>query len=236
MGVGQQPLASATVALIDNDNKPVVKVASLNDGHFSLSYGIKAGYRLVVTYAGYKDYTSAVFELANKDFGIIKLSPSGTLNEVVVNSKQNLVELDGNNIVYNVAKSVDAQGLNAFEAFKKAPGIYVDNETVITLNGKQGALILLDGRQTYLSGKELIDLLKSMPASGIRSIEIINTPGAKYDASGSAGIINIKTIKSQVKGFNGTAGIGVSYGMNLRHNADVAFNYRKNKVKCLWKL
>ncbi len=87
----------------------------------------------------------------------------------------------------------------------------------------------MDGKQTYLSGKELIDLLKSMPSTGIKSIEIINSPGAKYDASGSAGIINIKTIKSQIKGFNGTATVGFGYGRNVRQNADVSFNYRKNK-------
>ncbi len=228
VGHEQQKLAFANIALINKDNKIVAKTSVGSDGNFQLRYNIKGYYTLAVSHTGYKEYRSAMFELIDKDFGIIQLSPAGALTAVVVNSKQNLIDLQDNNIVYNVSKSVDAQGLNAFEAFRKAPGIYVDNETVITLNGKQGALILLDGKQTYLSGKELIDLLKSMPASGIKSIEIINTPGAKYDASGSAGIINIKTIKSQIKGFNGTAGIGLSYGMNGRHNADLAFNYRKN--------
>ncbi len=228
-GDKQQPLASATIALMDKYNKEISKTSADNSGHFTLSCTINGNYSLLITYTGYKEFRSAIFELTNKDFGIILLTPAAnTLNEILVTSKQNLIELDGNNIVYNVAKSINSQGLNAFEVLKKAPGIYIDNETTITLNGKQGTLVLLDGKQTYLSGKELIDLLKSMPSSGIKSIEIINTPGAKYDATGSAGIINIKTNKSQIKGFNGTANVGVGYGISARQNTDVSLNYRKN--------
>ena len=89
---------------------------------------------------------------------------------------------------------------------------------------------MLDGRQTYLSGKELIDLLKSLPSSSIRSIELMNSPTAKYDASGSAGIINIKTNKSKIKGFNGSLTTGLSYGVSLKQNEDLALNYRSDKV------
>ena len=229
VGEAQQQLESATVTLADKDNKEVLKAVTGYNGGFDMSYALKGDYTLVVSHIGYKEYRTAMFELADKDFGIITLTAiADTLNEVTVKSKQNLIELDGNTLVYNVSKSIDAQGVSAFEALKKAPGIYVDNETVITLNGKQGPLILLDGKQTYLSGKELIDLLKSMPSTGIKSMEIITSPGAKYDASGSAGIINIKTNKSQIKGFNGTATVGIGYGRNVRQNADVSLNYRKS--------
>jgi hypothetical protein len=228
-GEAQQHLVLATITLVKDSNQ-VLKTTTDNEGRFNLSYAVKGNYYLVVSYTGYNEYRSPMFALANKDFGIIKLITANTLNDITVKAKQNLVELDGSSIVYNVAKSIDAQGLSAFEVLKKAPGIYIDNETVITLNGKQGALILVDGKQSYLSGKELIDLLKSMPSSGIKSIEINNTPGAKYDAAGSAGIINIKTHKSQIKGLNGTATIGIAYGINVRQNSDVSFNYRKNKI------
>jgi outer membrane receptor protein involved in Fe transport len=224
------PLPAATISLIDQHNKTVQKISGDSIGFFHLSYDIKGNYSLAISHAGYKEFKSETFQLTDKDFGIIQLAPADTLSGVTVSSKQNLIEVQDNTIIYNIAKSIDAQGLNAFEAFRKAPGVYVDNETTITLNGKQGALILLDGKQTHLSGKELIDLLKSMPASGLKSIEIISTPGAKYDASGSAGIINIKTNRSQVKGFNGTAGVGIAYGLNLRNSGDFIFNYRKSKV------
>ncbi len=115
-GDKQQPLASATIALLDTNNKVILKTSADNSGHFSLLYTINGNYSLLITYTGYKEYRSTVFELANKDFGTILLTPgANTLSEIHVTSKQNLIELDGNNIVYNVAKSINSQGLNAFE-------------------------------------------------------------------------------------------------------------------------
>ena len=212
------------------DSVAVKRITSNNDGRFELSHGIKGNYHLVVSYTGYHSYTSPVFALANKDLGTIQLSTANTLTDVTVQNKQGLVSMEGGNLVYNVAKSIDAQGLSAFDVLKKAPGVYIDNETTITLNGKQGVLIMMDGKQTYLSGRELTDLLKAMPSSGIRSIEIINSPGAKYDAAGSAGIINVRTLKNIAPGFNGNASVGLAYGIKLRQNQDVSFNYRRGKL------
>lgn len=225
----QKPLPSATIVLLNSENKEIAKTSTAINGTFELTCPTKDNYKLSVSFTGYQTYQSALFKSENKDLGTIQLiSAENYLAEVVVQAKQNLVELDGGNIIYNVNKSIDAQGVTALEALKKAPGIFVDNDNTITLNGKQGALILLDGKQTYMSGKELTDLLRSMPSSGIRSIEIINSPSAKYDAAGAAGIINIKTIKSQIKGFNGSLTTGISYGTNLRQNQDISLNYRKN--------
>ncbi|WP_169306907.1 TonB-dependent receptor domain-containing protein [Pedobacter polaris] len=226
-----QVLSAASISLFNLENKELIKSISKSNGEFEIIYNIKGTYSLIVKHTGYQDYKSAIFELSDKDFGIISLTSNAqTLNEVVVQSKQNLIEVDANSIIYNVSKSITAQGGNALDALKNAPGIFIDNNNSISLNGKQGAMILLDGKQTYLSSKEIVDLLRSMPASGIKSIEIINSPTAKYDAAGSSGIINIKTLKSQVKGFNGTATAGLSYGVYLRQNQDLSFNYRNDKV------
>jgi len=226
----QQAIADATVSLVNSENKEVAKTVSNSNGLFELRFNIKGTYNLIIKHTGFTTYKVA-FELANKDFGIIYLAPtSQTLNEVIVQSKQNLIEVDANSIIYNVAKSITAQGGNALDALKNAPGIFIDNNNSITLNGKQGAMILLDGKQTYLSSREIVDLLRAMPASGIKSIEIINSPTAKYDAAGSSGIINIKILKSQVKGFNGTTTAGISYGVYLRQNQDLTFNYRNNNL------
>ncbi|RZK57071.1 MAG: TonB-dependent receptor [Pedobacter sp.] len=226
----QQVISDATILLLNSDDKEVAKTVSKADGVFELVYAVKGNYHLVVKHTGFANYKVS-FELINKDFGAIYLvTNSQTLNEVVVQSKQNLIEVDANSITYNIAKSITAQGGNALDALKNAPGIFIDNNNSIALNGKQGAMILLDGKQTYLTSKEIVDLLRSMPASGIKSIEIINSPTAKYDAAGSAGIINIKTLKSQNQGFNGTTTTGISYGVYLRQNQDLAFNYRNNKL------
>lgn len=224
-------LSFASVNLLNKDNKSILQTNTDSLGQFTISYNVDGTYIIEVSHLGYKKFQSAAFILQDKDFGIIELVPTTkALTEVVVEGKVTLVTVEQNAIVYNVAKSINAQGTNAFEALKKAPGVYIDNDRTILLNGKAGIIILIDGKQTYLSGAELIDLLKSMPSSSIKSFEIMNTPSAKYDASGAAGMINIKTIKSTIKGFNGTLTSGVNYGITIKNVQDVSFNYRKNKT------
>jgi hypothetical protein len=225
----EKPLPAATVLLLDTKNTEAGKAIADSNGHFNILHNLKGVYTLSITHTGYKPYRSEPFTIGSRNFGNIQLAASADLEAVTVQSKQKTIEIEGGNIIFNVAKSINAQGVDALEVLRKAPGVYVDNQNNISLNGKQGALILLDGKQTYLSGRELADLLKSMPSSAIRSIEIINTPGAKYDAAGSAGIINIKTNKSQVKGFAGTLTTGLAMGVTLKQNQDLSFNYRKNK-------
>ena len=230
VGAEEKQLNLATIALLDKNNKQIVLASADSNGHFQLSYNIPGQYSLLVSHTGYKAYNSDVFPLQNKDFGNIVLVITGKdLEQVVVQAKPRLIELNGTNLVYNVSKSIDAQGISALEALRKAPGVSVNNDNSISLNGRSGPLILIDGRQTYLSGKELADLLKTMPAAEIKAIEIINSPTAKYDASGTAGIINIRTLKSQTNGFNATVTAGVAYGVSLKQNLDLSFNYRKNK-------
>ncbi|MCD2422370.1 TonB-dependent receptor [Niabella pedocola] len=224
-------LPFANIALKDGNDKSVFQTHTDSLGQFKLPYAVAGRYVLEVSYSGYKDFRSASFALQNKDFGTIALAllPQ-TLQEVVVKNEAALITVEPNAIVYNVAKSIDAQGVSAFEALKKAPGVYIDNDRTILLNGKAGVIILIDGKQTYLSGAALIDLLKSMPSSGIKSFEMINSPDAKYDASGAAGMINIKTTKSKIRGFNGTLTSGLNYGATLKHVQDLSFNYRKKQV------
>lgn len=226
----QQEINDASISLVDIDFKPIIKTSSDSRGDFGLTHTVSGKYLLIVNYNGYQEYKSAIFQLADKNFNTIQLIPvSLKLKEVEVQAAKKIIELEGNTLIYNVANSINAQGGNALDALKLAPGIFVDNNNAIALNGKQGVLILLDGKQTYLSSKEVADLLRSMPASSIKSFEIMNSPSAKYDAAGSSGIINIKTTKSPLKGFNGTLTTGVSYGVSLKQNQDLSFNYRKDK-------
>ncbi|WP_231460652.1 outer membrane beta-barrel protein [Pedobacter sp. Leaf132] len=165
------------------------------------------------------------------DFGNIKLNPeSKTLQSVQIKGNQRVIEMNEGNIVFNVSKSINAQGSNALELLARAPGVSVASDNSISLNGKAGASVLIDGKMTYLSNTEVAELLKTMSSSNIRSIEIINSPGAKYDAAGSAGIINVKTLKSAVDGLNVSLTSGLNYGVYLRNNQDISFNYRKNRL------
>jgi hypothetical protein len=227
----KQGISEATIKLIDEKDYQIATTVSNAEGRFQFSIEIKSKYKLKISHTGYKTYTSALFNTDTKDFGTITLlTDTKNLSEVVVESKQNPVTLDGNTLVFNVSKTISAQGTNALEVLKKAPGVFVDNNESISLNGKSGAMILLDGKQTYLSSKEIADLLKSMPSSQIKSIEIVNSPSAKYDAAGTAGIINIKTTKSTIKGFNGNLTTGLTYGVIVKQNQDLSFNYRKEKI------
>lgn len=118
----QQAIADATVSLVNSENKEVAKTVSTTNGLFELSFNVKGVYNLIIKHTGFTTYKVA-FELANKDFDIIYLvSTSQTLDEVVVQSKQNLIEVDANSITYNVAKSITAQGGNALDALKNARG------------------------------------------------------------------------------------------------------------------
>src|SRR5688572_19565352 len=111
IGEAEKPLASATIALLDKNEKDAVKATADSNGHFTISHKIKGTYTLLISHSGYKVYQSAPFELSNNDFGKIRLVISGSdLEAVVVGSKQSQVEVDGGTIVFNVAKSINAQG------------------------------------------------------------------------------------------------------------------------------
>lgn len=225
----------ATIALLEDTVQLNVAVSTAN-GDFQFSHVLKVnrGYTLKISSLGYEVYTLDFSHKDNdppfKQFGKLKLNTKEKLlKEVKVNGTQKVIEMDGGNLVFNVSKSMSAQGSNALELLGRSPGVAVGADNSISLNGKSGAAILIDGKQTYLSGKEITELLRSMSSSDIRSIEIINSPSAKYDASGTAGIINIRTLKSLVQGFSAGITTGLSYGVYLRNNLDLSLSFRKNR-------
>src|SRR6185295_10211176 len=110
--------------------------------------------------------------------------------------------------VVNVESSPSSAGATAMEILEKSPGITVDNDGNISLRGKAGVIIMMDGKPTYLSATDLASLLKNMPASALDQIEIMTNPSSKFDASGNSGVINIKTKKGKTDGFNGSIMFG----------------------------
>ncbi|ULT25568.1 TonB-dependent receptor [Sphingobacterium sp. E70] len=228
---GMSPVALATVGLYSSSGILVSSTNTDSLGTFQLRGKIPGKYFIAVKHLGYQDYRSTLFDLANSNLEIVKLSrQENKLEAVTVEGKRAVLTVDGGTIVYQVENSIGAQDISAFDALKRAPGVQIENEVDITLNGKSGVQILLDGRQTFLSGKELSDLLKSMSSNNIRSIEIVNSPSAKYDASGAAGIINIKTKKNQLKGLNGSITSAFAYGVSPKQLQHMTFNYRVNKL------
>ena len=160
------------------------------------------------------------------------------LGGVTVTAKKPFIEARPDKTIVNVDASPTSAGATVLELLEKSPGITVDNDGNISLRGKAGVIIMIDGKPTYLSSTDLANLLKNMPASQLEQIEIMTNPSAKYDASGNSGIINIKTKKGKGSGFNGSvmAGITTSFFktgdalyVTPKSQNSINFNYRKNK-------
>src|SRR6185436_20599179 len=119
---------------------------------------------------------------------------------------------------------------NALEVLEKSPGITIDKDGNISLKGRAGVQVYIDGRPSYLSGADLANLLRNMNASQLDQIEIMTNPPAKYDAAGNSGVINIKTKKTKAMGYNGSLSLTYGQGQYHKLNESFNFNYRKNKV------
>ncbi|WP_379085449.1 TonB-dependent receptor plug domain-containing protein [Pedobacter sp. UC225_65] len=183
----------ATISLLADEVQVNGAIAN-EQGSFQFSHSMQGNkaYALKLSSIGYDVLILKLAPLEkglqHKEFGKLRLMPKAKLlKEVNVTGNQKVIEMEGGNIVFNVSKSINAQGSNALELLGRAPGVTVGTDNNISLNGKAGAAVLIDGKQTYLSSREIAELLKSMSSSDIKSIEMINSPSAKYDASGTAG-------------------------------------------------
>ncbi|MFT3680764.1 MAG: TonB dependent receptor [Ferruginibacter sp.] len=225
-----QPVAAASVELLKNDK--LIK-AALTDGSGEATFaGIDSGtYVFAVTYTGYQQQAAAVQLPAKSGKKIVTLQPAaGTLQNVNVVSRKPFVQHTQGKVILNVEAAVTNVGTTVLEVLEKSPGVMVDRNGGIALKGKAGVLVLIDDKPTYLSGADLNNLLSSMNSSQVEQIELMPNPPAKYDASGNAGIINIKTKKSKTKGFNGTFTVAAGQGIYPKNNNSLVLNYRTGKI------
>jgi iron complex outermembrane recepter protein len=223
-------IEGVTVAIVDIKDSSVVKATSTNkQGNYSFDNVPKGSYKILYTSLGHRKIYSPIVmvEGFSIDLGTLLLSTEAkSLMEVLVVSKKAFIERKIDKTVINVDASILNAGGTAMEILEASPGVSVDKEGNISLKGKSGVNIMIDGKPAYLSGQQLTDLLKRMPASGLDQVEIMTNPSAKYDAAGNAGIINIKTRKNKLKGFN--ANISTSYAQNVSSNTSnsINMNYR----------
>jgi iron complex outermembrane receptor protein len=232
---GNEPLPFATVALLNAKDSSLVKAGYSNDNGTFAFVGIDNGnYMLSIFAVGYEKIFTPVFELANKDIdlGTLQIPKSTTkLDEVVVTTKKPLVEVQSDKTVFNVSSNINAAGQNALEILRKAPGVSIDNNNRISVQGKNTVTVYIDGRQSIFTTAQLAEYLKTMQASDIEAIEIITQPSAKYDAAGNAGIINIRLKKNTNLGTNGSVNLGIAQGSHFaKFNGSLALNHRTKKV------
>ena len=196
---------------------------------------IKPGrYFLTASKVGYEKYTSEVITIDENNNNItlspIELSKSDhALKEVEISYKKPLIERQFDKLIVNVENSILAAGSSALEVLERAPGVIINNETSILLKSKSGVIIMIDGKISPLSGADLINYLKSVPATNIDKIEIITNPSARYDAAGNSGVINIKFKKDQRQGLNGSITLNYGQGFYSKPSGSANMNYRKNK-------
>ncbi len=227
-----EPVAYANIALYNATDSSLVKVElSDDDGKFKIDQLQQANYWLEVSYVGMPSYTSEVFDLQEDyEMGALKLEASNVeLEEVTVVAKRPLLEVKPDKMVFNVEGSINASGNDALQLLRKAPGVIVDNNDRITMLGKSGVRIYIDGKPSPLTGEELASYLKTIQASEIDNIEIITNPSAKYDAEGSGGIINIKMKKDKRHGTNASVNMSYSQGERHRYNGGITSNYRSKQ-------
>jgi iron complex outermembrane recepter protein len=152
------------------------------------------------------------------------------LQQVTVTSKRPPVQLFPDKTIVNVDATVTNTGATLLEVLEKSPGITIDRNGNISLKGKQGVLIMFDGKPSQVSGADLNNLLSGMTASQVDQIEIMDNPSAKYDASGNAGVINIKTKKNRQRGFNGNVSLALGQGRFSRTVNSVNVNHYAGKI------
>ncbi len=158
------------------------------------------------------------------------ISKTRQLKEVVITSKKPFIEQQIDKTVVNVQADISAIGSTAFEILQKAPGLSITNEDIINMSGKAGVNVLIDGRPTQMSPRDLANFLRSLPGSGIDKIELISNPSARFDAQGNAGIINIRLKKNRLRGTNGNITAGYAQNIHYRSNGAFTINHRQGKL------
>lgn len=228
-------LEFTAVALLSSIDSSLVKTILTDHNGFTFDNIPFGDYRIIAEYTGYKTYSSRSFSLLKESpkihLGDIKLEPEGNvLAEVTVTVTKQLVEQKIDRIVLNVEQSIMSNGSTALEVLERAPGVTVDEEGNIALKGKQGVTVMINGKLTYLSQKELTALLRGTASSSIAKIEVIANPSARYDAAGNSGIINIVMKKNIKPGLNGGIYANGGAGRKLRYGSGFNLNYRTGKL------
>jgi len=217
----------ATIVLLSADgSKQITGTVSEAGGAFKLPDVPAGKYQMKVSFIGYKETVVPDVETTPKspdlDLGQIKLGTDAVVLEgVEVVAEKALIENRIDKMVYNADQDATNQGGDATDLLRKVPLLSVDLNGNVSLRGSQNLQILINGRPSTIFASSIADALKSIPSDQIKSVEVITTPGAKYDGEGSGGIINIITKKKEAQGFTGTVNSSIG---NLQNNAGLNLN------------
>jgi outer membrane receptor protein involved in Fe transport len=224
-----KPIELAEVLLVNKDSITIKNEFTKPSGAFSLAIE-KGAYVLQLRQLGKIMYKQTITVIDNLDLGTITITESKQqLEEVTVTSKKKLIERKVDRLVFNVENSISASGGDALDALRVTPAIKIQNDQ-IKMIGKSGMSVMVDDRIIQLSGDDLINFLKTIKSDDIKSIEVITTPPAKYNAEGNSGLINIKLKKAKKDSWNTTLNSGYKQATYATGFTGLSLNVQKNRL------
>ena len=228
-----EPVPYANAALLSPEGVLLEGAVTDEAGNFLISTTKTSRVKLVVSSLGYTSFSSEEFELLaglQKDFGTLVLADEVTgLDEVTVEASRPQIIIEPDKTIVNVEGTVMAEGANALDVLGRSPGVFITTDGSINLNGRTGVTVMINDRPMYMSAADLTSFLRSMPADNIKSIEVMTSPSARFDAEGAAGVINIQLKKNTVDGVFGNVMLGGRYNGKAAPNAGVTLNVKKGK-------
>jgi iron complex outermembrane receptor protein len=232
-GIGME---YGTISLLRAADSVIIKgTLSSATGAYRFDHVGNGIFIVKATAVGFTKVTSAPFTITDNQSEIklpslIIFPVSKALQTVTVTALRPIIERKIDRTVMNVENSILAAGNSALEILARAPGVIVDKDGNISLNGKGGVNVMINDKMTYLSAAQLAELLKSTDGNTVKSIELMTNPSSKYDASGNSGIINIKLKKNTQAGTNGSLTAGAGYGKHARENATLSLNHKEGNL------
>lgn len=232
----RKPIEGATAELLRAKDSGLVKVVISDKAGVIEFESIRFGsYIIKTTYVNYERSFSPVINLSadNNSITIADISlktAAKELQSVQVTGRKPFIQQMTDRIVVNVENSVVNAGSSAFDVLERSPGVLIDANDNISMRGKAGVIIMVDGKPSPMSGSDLVNYLRSLPSNAIERIELITNPSARYDAAGNAGIIDIRMKKDQRFGTNGSFTAGYGQGIYPKANAGFNLNYRNKNA------
>ena len=229
-----QTVPFATATILDRTTKAIVRVAQTDvNGNLKIT-GIAPGtFTFKISYVGYQTMVRDPMQVGNQpeiNLGTIKMTPSkGTaLKEVEITAQKSTMQLGIDKKVFSVDQSLVSEGGSATDLLQNVPTIQTDMDGNVSLRGSSGVKVLIDGKASLIAGGDVAQILQSIPASSIESVEVITNPSAKYDAEGQSGIINIILKKNRKLGFNGS--VALTAGNQNSYNGNTNLSFQNNKI------
>jgi len=215
------------------DSSFIKTVTTNEQGNFTLDNFPSGKCTVEVKSLGYKTLLETLALKPNKtniDLSFTLQSDINELESVVIAGRKTLIERHNDKTVMNVENSIVSTGNTALEVLAKMPGVTVNQDGIISIRGRSGVNVFIDGKSTYLSAEQLATRLRSLNSNEIKTIELITSPSSKYDAEGNAGLLNIKLKKNANNGTNGNLDLGFGYGKNPKSDVGISINHRNKNL------